>query len=421
MSGGYLKSTSINNLKNIPEKMKIGKYLFTLLITLFCLTGFSLQSKNELYLSPNMYKGGTQIQRIQQAINDAVLSTGKVVIPRQDLVTNSNVWLIDEAILLPSNIELELNNCKIKLSDKCRDNFIRTANAGLGISEIVPLENIRIVGIGNVVLEGADNPRSTGDHNKSLSLNPVNHSMSYGTDAEKSNENQKGGWRNHGIILAHVNKFEVSGITMKDYHAHGLVMERASNGVVKNMTFDVKQSVFVDGKERQILNQDGMGVRFGCHDIIIDNCRGKSGDDFINIGLTDTGVEAGSENVNVVSGSVYKGESDNIYNIYLQNWQNFYSISHRAIRVMPIGKLQIRNVYIENMMINKKSARGLNVQYGSNIKRLFVQNIVTYNTVCAEGVSDASFRDILYIGEGKSIDINASESVVVDNVRSVKE
>ncbi len=409
------------NLKNIPRKMKTGKYLFALLLTLFCSTGFSLQSKNEMYLSPNMYKKGTQIQRIQQAINDAVLSTGKVVIPKQDLVTNSNVWLIDEAILLPGNIELELNNCKIKLSDKCRDNFIRSANAGLGISQIATLENIRIIGVGNVVLEGADNPRATGDHNKSLSLNPTDHSMSYGTDAGKPNENQKGGWRNHGIILEHVNKFEISGITMKDYHGHGLVMERASNGMVKNMTFDVKQSVTIDGKEKQILNQDGMGIRFGCHDIIIDNCRGRSGDDFINIGLTDTGVEAGAENVNVVSGSIYKGESDNIYNIYLQNWQNFYSISHRAIRVMPIGKLQIRNVYIENMIINKQSARGLNIQYGANIKRLFVQNIVTYNPVLAEGVIDASFRDVLYIGEGKAIDVTANESVVVDNVRSVSE
>lgn len=249
------------------------------------------QAKQDLYLSPNMYDG-TQIERIQKAIDDAVLSTGKVVIPRMDIVENTNVWLIDKAILLPSNIELELNNCKIKLSDLYRDNFIRSANSGLGISNIQPLHNIKIVGVGNVLLEGADNPRATGGHNKTLSLNP-DPSMSYGTDAGKPNENQKGGWRNHGIILANVDKFEISNITMKDYHAHGLVLERSSNGIVKNMTFDVSQSVVVNGVKKQILNQDGMGVRFGCHDIIIDNCRGKSGDDFINIGLTDTGVGAG--------------------------------------------------------------------------------------------------------------------------------
>lgn len=343
-----------------------------------------------------------------------------MVIPRVDEVGNKTTWLIDKAILLPSNIELELNNCKIKLSDQCRDNFIRSANSGLGIANIQPLKNIKIIGVGNVLLEGADNPRATGDHNKTLSLNPKP-GQSYGTDADKPNENQKGGWRNHAIILAHVDCFEINNITLKDYHAHGLVMERSSNGIVRNLTFDVSESVYVNGVRKQILNQDGMGVRFGCHNIIIDNCKGRSGDDFINVGLTDTGAEAGTENVNVVSGSIYRGEIDNIYNIYLQNWQDFYSISHRAIRIMPIGKLQIRNVFIENMTINKASKMGLNIQYATNIKRVFAKNIVTYNPVVAKGIQDAAFRDILYIGNGKAIDIDASESVVIDNVRAITE
>lgn len=395
-------------------------YSYLLFTFLFFILSLSVKAQmQDMYLSPNMYKG-TQIERIQQAVDEAAVTTGRVVIPKIDVVENSDVWLIDNAILLPGNIELELNNCKIKLSDKCRDNFIRSANSGLGISDINPLQNIKIVGVGNVVLEGADNPRATGDHNKTLSLNPRG-GASYGTDAGKPNENQKGGWRNHGIILAHVDKFEISGITMKDYHAHGIVMERSSNGIVKDITFDVRESVTVNGVKKQILNQDGIGVRFGCNNIIIDNCRGRSGDDFINIGLTDTGMGAGVENVNVVSGSIYRGGIDNIYNIYLQNWQDFYSISHRAIRIMPVGKLQIRNVFIENMTINKLSRLGLNVQYASNIKRLFVRNVITYKPVTAKGIEDASFRDIFYIGDGEPIDINASETVVIDNVRTVLE
>ena len=396
------------------------KYILAVLVTfLFLINLPSHAQKKEMYLSPNMYKG-TQIERIQKAVDEAAKTTGKVVIPKMDLIENTNVWLIDKAILLPSNIELELNNCKIKLSDLCRDNFIRSANSGLGISHIKPLNNIKIVGVGNVLLEGADNPRATGDHNKTLSLNP-DPSTSYGTDAGKANENQKGGWRNHAIILAFVDKFEVSNIILKDYHAHGLVLERSSNGLIKNITFDVRESITVDGVKKQILNQDGMGVRFGCHDIIIENCRGKSGDDFINIGLTDTGVGAGVENVNVVSGSIYRDKVDDIYNIYLQNWQDFYSISHRAIRIMPIGKLQIRNIFIENMTMNKLSKMGLNIQYATNIKRVFVKNIITYKPVIAKGIEDASFRDILYIGEGNPIDIEPSSSVVIDNVRAVAE
>ena len=374
----------------------------------------------EIYYSPNMYPTGTQTERIQRAINEAKQRSGKVVIPRYDAIKKTNVWLIDQALLLPGDFELELNNCKLKLSDQCRDNFIRSANAGLGITSILPLTNIRITGKGNVLLEGASNPRSTGDHNKNLATEPKGYGQSYGTDAGKTGENQKGGWRNHAIILAHVDGFEVSGIKLKDYHAHGLVLERCTNGVVKDITFDVRQAVNIAGTDRQILNQDGLGIRFGCKNIIINNCRGRSGDDFINIGLTDTGLGAGKENVNVVSGSIYSGEADNISNIYLQNWQDFYSISHRAIRIMPVGNLRIKNIFIENMVISELSNQGLVVEHTKNIKGLFVRNLTSYRPVSAKGIAEASFRDIFYVGNGAAIDVQHSDSVTVDNVRTVK-
>jgi len=399
------------------------KALFTGCI-LLCSVNFLSAKQNckteDIVISPNHYKTGTQSARIQKAINEAKKTTGKVVIPRYDVVTKMDVWLIDEAILLPSDFELELNNCKIKLSDRCRDNFIRSANSGLGITTVTPLNNIRVIGVGNVLLEGAAHPRATGDHNKTLSLNPKGFSQSFGTDAGKPNENQKGGWRNHAIIFAHVDGFEISGITLKDYHGHGLVLERSTNGAVKNITFDVKQAVNINGTAQQILNQDGMGVRFGCRNIIISNIRGKSGDDFINIGLTDTGVPAGKENVNVVSGSVYTGDKDNISNIYLQSWQDFYSLSHRAIRIMPAGKLRISNVFIENMIISPLSKKGLEVEFAENIKGLFVRNLVSNFQIQAKGISDAGFRDIFYIGEGTPINVPPSENVAIDNVKNIR-
>jgi len=374
------------------------------------------QKVDETFISPNKYSTGSQSERIQKAINEAKNTTGKVVIPKYDAVSKKNVWLIDQAILLPSDFELELNNCTIKLSDKCRDNFIRSANAGLAIKDIAPSKNIRIIGKGNVLLEGADHPRATGDHNKTLSLNPSGFGQSYGTDAGKPGENQKGGWRNHAIILAYTDVFEVSGITLKDYHGHGLVLERCTNGKISDMTFDVRQAVTVDGIDKQILNQDGMGIRFGCKNILITNCRGKSGDDFINIGLTDTGIGAGEENVNVVSGSIYRGEIDNISTIYLQNWQGFYSISHRSIRIMPVGKLRISNVFIDNMVISPLAQQGLVVEYGEHVQGLFVRNLISHQPIKTKGISQASFRDIIYRGQGEAIDVQQSDTVILDHV-----
>lgn len=406
----------------IFRSLIISIFLFALIAQAYAMQSLHHKIDQATDHSPTQYRKGSQIERIQQAIDAAHGSSGRVVIPPYDTVTDQKIWLIDRAILVPDHIELVLNNCTIKLSDQCRDNFIRSANVGLGITEIQPLSNIIIRGVGHVLLEGADNPRATGDHNKTLSLVPNgNYSFSYGTDAGKPNENQRGGWRNHAIILAHVDNFAISGIVLKDYHAHGIVLERAQNGRLSDITFQVRQSVTVDGAERQVLNQDGLGIRFGSQNILIERCAGHSGDDFINIGLTDTGVPAGQENVNVVSGSIHRGAIDDIKNIYLQNWQDFYSLSHRAIRIMPIGKLRINNVFIENMIINKRSNQGLVVEHAQHIQGLFVRNLVSHHQVIAKGLKQGSFRDIIHLGNGPAIDIEPSDLVSLDHVVSIPE
>jgi len=84
---------------------------------------------------------------------------------------------------------------------------------------------------------------------------------------------------------------------------------------------------------------------------------------------------------------------------------------------MPVGKLRIQNVFVENMTIGVLSNQGLIAEYATNIKGLFVRNIVTWQPVKVKGIRDASFRDILYLGKGEAIDVADSDSVVVDNVR----
>ena len=57
-------------------------------------------------------------------------------------------WLLDEAVLLPENTTVILRDVKIKLSDRCRDNFFRTANCGIGIDDVLPIKNVHIRGEG---------------------------------------------------------------------------------------------------------------------------------------------------------------------------------------------------------------------------------------------------------------------------------
>src|SRR5699024_3229234 len=114
----------------------------------------------------------------------------------------------------------------LQLSDNSRDNMFRSDNVGIGIKNPKWNYDIRIIGLGNVLLKGADNPRSTGDAAKKLSLTPTkdvketgNYHISYGTDADKEGVKQTGDWRNIMILMAYVKGFTLKNVTIKNTHA----------------------------------------------------------------------------------------------------------------------------------------------------------------------------------------------------------
>ncbi|MCK5281143.1 MAG: hypothetical protein KAK04_21460, partial [Cyclobacteriaceae bacterium] len=172
-------------------------------------------------ITPNQFEG-SDIQRIQSAIDAAKGTTNKVIIPSRNF-NGTNLWLLDSAILLPANMTVLLDNCTLQLSDQCRDNMFRSDNVGIGITNPEWNENISIIGIGEVILKGANNPRSTGDGGRTLILNPDdakgNWRVSYGSDAGKEGKKQKGDWRNIMILMAYVDGFKMKNINIENSHA----------------------------------------------------------------------------------------------------------------------------------------------------------------------------------------------------------
>ena len=196
----------------------------------------------------NDYPGITDSEKIENAIKDMDKNT--LIFPprKSSLDPERDYWLLDRAVLLPSGTTVILQNCKIKLSDNCRDNFFRSANCGLGIDNSESFENIHIRGEGLCILEGADHPRSTGDESKILkSVCPHRpedvcayadwvpeerrspdklgfmdiHGYSYGTDADNPSESHYGDWRNIGILLANVHNFSIENLRITDSHCWG--------------------------------------------------------------------------------------------------------------------------------------------------------------------------------------------------------
>lgn len=299
------------------------------------------------FITPNDFDGSDS-ERINRAITRAAEDGIRVVVPRNNHAApgEEGAWLLDEAILVRSNTVLELDNCHIRLSDRCRDNMIRSANCGLGITEIGPIENVRIVGKGNVVLEGADHPRATGDSAKTLG------ERTYGTDAGRPGVSQTGDWRNIGILFASVNDFTIENITIRDAHCWAISLERCSSGTVRDIRFAMREQKLIDGSPKTILNQDGLDLRQGCHDITIENISGHTGDDLIALtNIRRSSAVAGSTMSTMVSAAdCHPGGIDDIRNIIIRNIRGYSYAGHHVVRFLNAGGLRIYDIVLDGLI-----------------------------------------------------------------------
>jgi len=345
---------------------------------------------------------------------------GIVVIPPRKSADGRDWWLLDRAILLPANTTVILQNCKIKLSDQCRDNFFRSANCGIGIEDIQPLSNIHIRGEGCAVLEGADHPRATGDGGKILK-NPCpftvedickyadwvpaerktpegitfadRHDCSYGTDAGKEGERQKGDWRGIGILFAMVDHFSIRGITVRESHGWAISLEACAFGMLEQIEFDARMNKVIDGMLQNMENQDGIDLRNGCHDITIQDITGETGDDVVALTAIATRrreLKSGTTESTHIMHNDWSRRDPDIYNVTIRNIRAYSSLCY-LVRLLPC-ECQIRNVVIDGVI--DTSPEGVvcggiflgekDAVYGRNLpeslKNITISNVI-YNNV----------------------------------------
>ena len=313
------------------------------------------------YTDPNNFSG-SDIEKINAAVLAAKDEDGIVRIGRRKSNDGRNFWLIDSAILLPENTTLIISNTKIKLSDISRDNFVRSANCIVGNKDVPDLENIHIIGEGNAIFEGADHPRATGDGGKTLTigrLNPypptVNWSCrpTYGTDAGKEGECQKGDWRNIGILLVKVKDFSIRNITVRNAHCWGISLEYCRNGLVRDIQFEEKEYVMIDGYLERGLNRDGLDLRRGCRDISIENITGFSGDDLIAltaIAPVDRNREPGMYGRTEFYGAPEDVREDDVFNISINNVRGHSSGGYFVVRFLNQRGVKMYNIQLTNIL-----------------------------------------------------------------------
>lgn len=387
-------------------------------------------------ITPNDFKG-SDTERIQAAINAAKGSTNKIVIPMQN-AKGANSWKIDRAILLPSNMTVILDNCIIQLSDQCRDNMFRSDNVGAGIGNPGWNYNISIVGIGDVLLKGADNPRSTGDAYRTLTLSNEKGRVSYGSDAGKEGIKQKGDWRNNMIQIANVDGFKLKNVTIKNSHAWAISFERTRNVELSALRFMNPEYIQVNGSQVKTYNKDGINLRHGCKYFRIDNISGINGDDLIALSSLDAAPyyhTNGDINSYQVTSTKWNGPEDDTEQVFITNCQTNYT----GVAIRASDNASIHHVYINGVITKARpdtpppyggspytllvGGRG----YGDNSVRGKINNIYAANLfgdgksliLVESQVSDCQFINGIYTGSAPDAITYTIEKKTTANITEV--
>ena len=79
-------------------------------------------------LSMNFTSFKTDSQMLAEAVREAHKKSGTLIIPPVNPRTGESVYIIDETILLPSDMEIVLENCVLKLAPDARCNIFRNEN-----------------------------------------------------------------------------------------------------------------------------------------------------------------------------------------------------------------------------------------------------------------------------------------------------
>lgn len=265
-------------------------------------------------ITPNQYKRGSDSDRIEAAIAAALkVGVNSIEIPRVDLVHGKTEWLIDRAILIPSDFTLLLNDCLIRLSPGTQDNII--TNAGARTTPLSENNNIRIIGKGNATLSG-------------------------GLEAHFDPPGDKSGFQTIGILLFNTKHFTIDGFQMEETQAWAISVENGcAYGRIANIDFS---------NTNKYPNQDGVDVRKGCHDIVIENITGITGDDVVAL----TGLRSNDPTVDKVRMQIGGNgitEADDIYNITINNIKAKCVGGHAMVRLLNQDGIKMYNIVVSNV------------------------------------------------------------------------
>jgi hypothetical protein len=348
-----------------------------------------------------------------EAIEAAIASAQKSKLPFSIVVLDTLDWLIDRAILLPSNMELIIDGCRLKLADNVFDNIIRVA--GLIPNREAPNDtcdlvsttvNIKITGRNGAVIEGPDRPYEAENPRTGVVEKWVGDFF---------------GWRTVGILLSATERYELSGFAMQKTHCWAISQDKCMYGYLHDITFNT-----------EVKNGDGINFRNGCSNCLVENISGTTSDDSVACTALDSTVIASNSNyiypMQPMGWDCIGNGNADIHDIVIRNIRT--GGRHHGVICLTTSP-SVYNIKIENVLEEGASSREAAVKiytgYGSgyrkgNLRNIVVSNVISrgarYAVMVKGAVKDVHFFNVkqfnpkgaLHLFEGDSEHLQISEN-----------
>lgn len=274
---------------------------------------------------------------LQKQIEEAV-KNGQ----NQTVITGD--YEIEKAIVLPQNFTVILEDAYLRLKD---DSF---CNIFINRSSVQPTRtlaerdyNIHILGKGRAILDGGKFNGLT-----------------------ERNAKEKGYlmYVNNLILLTNLENFSIKGIKLINQRWWAINLMYCSNGHVRDVEFCADDSVlYVDGERDYSINYkdlmkshfdllrnaDGIDLRVGCHDILIENISGFTEDD--TIALTSL-IQNASCKYSV------EGVEPSIHDITIKNVKSSSWCAN--VRMLNQGGAKLYNITVDGVEDTSKDSPHMN-------------------------------------------------------------
>ena len=337
-------------------------------------------------------------EMIQAAVDAARECGASVIIPAINEKTGKRLWEIDKSIILYTGSYVVLDNAHIRLADDTFIHFFANEAAvgdGWWKSENRNYD-ITLLGRGNALLDG-------GNHNGIFerSFNRYDENKNFiGRVPEV--KGQKTIAVNRGLCFRNVNGISVSGLKFVNQRYWAMCFEFCSYGHVSDIIFDALANV---------PNQDGIDIRVGCNNFLVENISGKTGDD--TVALTNFGLSPD------VGGNDATDMDVDIHDVIIKNVRSYQPDLCDMIRILSRGGNKIYNVQISGVIdltTERSEDRALcGVMIGAlcdypsrlnelgEVRNITIRDVVTrarFGIYVANTLCDSVFENIMMTGDG---------------------